>query len=228
MDNGPRGRRLRELPSVLDRTLELKHRYIDCFPPSDDPYDTLLDDFEPGMKTDEVRRVFDRLKPALRDLVAAARGRGARGVRQRLVPGERAARALARRRPRLRHRRAVLPPRPDRSSVLHLVRNPRHPADDAIRRERPPRELAVLDDARGRAWPLRARRRARARPDTARDRLFVRAPRVAEPALGERDRALAPVLAMVLPAVPATGSRARSETSRSSVSPRDQPRAAVA
>ena len=56
----------------LDRTLELKHRYVDCFAPSDDPYDPLLDDFEPGMKTDEVRRVFDRLKPALRDLVAAA------------------------------------------------------------------------------------------------------------------------------------------------------------
>jgi carboxypeptidase Taq len=56
----------------LDRTLELKHRYIACFPPAGDPYDPLLDDFEPGMKTDDVRQVFDRLKPALRDLVAAA------------------------------------------------------------------------------------------------------------------------------------------------------------
>jgi carboxypeptidase Taq len=56
----------------LDRTLELKHRYAACFPPADDPYDPLLDDFEPGMKTDEVRRVFDRLKPALRELVAVA------------------------------------------------------------------------------------------------------------------------------------------------------------
>ena len=56
----------------LDRTLELKHRYVECFPASDDPYDHLLDDFEPGMKTDGVRRVFDRLRPALRDLVAAA------------------------------------------------------------------------------------------------------------------------------------------------------------
>ena len=56
----------------LDRTLELKHRYIECFPPSEDPYDVLLDDFEPQMRTAEVRRVFDRLKPALRDLVAEA------------------------------------------------------------------------------------------------------------------------------------------------------------
>jgi len=58
----------------LDRTLELKHRYIDCFPAGDDPYDVLLDDFEPRMQTDEVRRVFDRLAPALRDLVDADAG----------------------------------------------------------------------------------------------------------------------------------------------------------
>jgi carboxypeptidase Taq len=54
----------------LDRTLELKHRYVECFPPTGDPYDPLLDDFEEGMETDEVRRVFDRLRPALRELVA--------------------------------------------------------------------------------------------------------------------------------------------------------------
>ncbi len=56
----------------LDRTLELKRRYVDCFPPADDPYDPLLDDFERGMRTEEVRRVFDRLEPALRELVLAA------------------------------------------------------------------------------------------------------------------------------------------------------------
>jgi carboxypeptidase Taq len=56
----------------LDRTLELKRRYVACFPPTDDPYDVLLDDFERGMRTDEVRQVFDRLEPALRELVLAA------------------------------------------------------------------------------------------------------------------------------------------------------------
>ena len=56
----------------LDRTLELKLRYVACFPQSDDPYDILLDDFERDMHTDEVRRVFDRLRPALRELVTAA------------------------------------------------------------------------------------------------------------------------------------------------------------
>ncbi len=54
----------------LDRTLELKHRYVECFPATDDPYDPLLDDFEEGMRTSEVRRVFDRLRPALQELVA--------------------------------------------------------------------------------------------------------------------------------------------------------------
>ena len=57
---------------LLDRTLELKHRYVDCFPDTGDRYDPLLDDFEPGMRTDEVRTVFDRLRPALQELVRAA------------------------------------------------------------------------------------------------------------------------------------------------------------
>jgi carboxypeptidase Taq len=56
----------------LDRTLELKRRYAACFTPTDEPYDPLLDDFERDMRTDEVRRVFDRLEPALRELVQAA------------------------------------------------------------------------------------------------------------------------------------------------------------
>ncbi len=54
----------------LDKNLELRRRYIDCFDPTDEPYDVLLDDYEPGMKTAEVRAVFDRLKPELRALAA--------------------------------------------------------------------------------------------------------------------------------------------------------------
>jgi carboxypeptidase Taq len=56
----------------LEQLVELKHRYVDCFPPVDDPYDTLLDDYEPGMKTAEVRTIFDRLKEVLVPLVDAA------------------------------------------------------------------------------------------------------------------------------------------------------------
>ncbi len=53
----------------LERTLELKRRYAECFPPADDPYDHFLDDFEQGMTTSDVRVIFDRLKPALIELV---------------------------------------------------------------------------------------------------------------------------------------------------------------
>jgi carboxypeptidase Taq len=55
----------------LERILELKLRYADCFPPGDDPYDVFLDDFEPGMRTADVRAIFDRLKPELVDLTLA-------------------------------------------------------------------------------------------------------------------------------------------------------------
>jgi carboxypeptidase Taq len=58
----------------LDRNLELRRRYIDCFDPADEEYDILLDDYEPGMKTAEVRAVFDRIKPELIALAAEAGG----------------------------------------------------------------------------------------------------------------------------------------------------------
>ena len=55
----------------LERTVDLRQRYVECFAPYDEPYDVLLDDFEPGMRTDEVRAVFAVLEPELRSLVAA-------------------------------------------------------------------------------------------------------------------------------------------------------------
>ena len=56
----------------LDRQLALKREYIACFEPADDPYDILLDDFEPGTTTAEVTTVFDRLRDELGPLIAAA------------------------------------------------------------------------------------------------------------------------------------------------------------
>jgi carboxypeptidase Taq len=56
----------------LRRNVELKRRYVDCFEWSDSPYTPLLDDYEPGMLTTEVREVFATLRPALADLVASA------------------------------------------------------------------------------------------------------------------------------------------------------------
>jgi carboxypeptidase Taq len=60
----------------LQKNVELKQRYIECFDPPDDPYDVLLDDYEPEMKTAEVRAVFDDLKRDLVPLIAAVREGG--------------------------------------------------------------------------------------------------------------------------------------------------------
>ena len=54
----------------LERAVELKRRYLDCFEGYDEPYDVLVDDFEPGMKTAEVRQVLDDLKTELVPLIA--------------------------------------------------------------------------------------------------------------------------------------------------------------
>jgi carboxypeptidase Taq len=57
---------------ALRRNVELKHRYIDCFEGFDSPYDPLLDDYEPGMSTADVRDALGRLRDGLVPLVAAA------------------------------------------------------------------------------------------------------------------------------------------------------------
>jgi carboxypeptidase Taq len=54
----------------LEHSLELKQRYIACFDEFDEPYDALLDDFEPGLKAADVRAVFDELKQELVPLIA--------------------------------------------------------------------------------------------------------------------------------------------------------------
>ena len=53
----------------LERMLELRLRQVECFAPYDDPYDVLLDDYERGMRTEEVREAFAVLEPGLRELV---------------------------------------------------------------------------------------------------------------------------------------------------------------
>jgi carboxypeptidase Taq len=54
----------------LQRNLELKRRYVECFDGFDCAYDVLLDDYEPGMKTAEVARLFSELKSELVPLIA--------------------------------------------------------------------------------------------------------------------------------------------------------------
>jgi carboxypeptidase Taq len=47
----------------LEKVVELVQKYISFFPPGSHPYDTLLDDYEPGMKTEEVQAIFNTLRP---------------------------------------------------------------------------------------------------------------------------------------------------------------------
>jgi carboxypeptidase Taq len=54
----------------LERNLDLACRYVDCFDGFDCAYDVLLDDFEPGMKTEHVARLFEELKGELTTLTA--------------------------------------------------------------------------------------------------------------------------------------------------------------
>ena len=57
---------------ALEHHLELRHRYIACFDGVAHPYDVLLDDFEPGLTTAELRPLLAELREALVPLVAAA------------------------------------------------------------------------------------------------------------------------------------------------------------
>jgi carboxypeptidase Taq len=54
----------------LTENMELRKQYVACFEPADEPYDVLLDDFERGMKTAEVREVFQTLKDELLPFIA--------------------------------------------------------------------------------------------------------------------------------------------------------------
>jgi len=57
--------------SHLEKIVELTHRYVSFFPPADHPYDILLDDYEPGMKTADVKVIFDALRPQQVELIQA-------------------------------------------------------------------------------------------------------------------------------------------------------------
>jgi carboxypeptidase Taq len=47
----------------LEKVIDLKRRYVEFFPPAEHPYDVLLDDYEPGLQTSEVKRLFEQLRP---------------------------------------------------------------------------------------------------------------------------------------------------------------------
>lgn len=66
----------------LERILELQQRYIACFDGTGTfahPYDVLLDDYEPGLTTEEIRGLFTVLQEELVPLVSAAAAAGEDG-----------------------------------------------------------------------------------------------------------------------------------------------------
>ena len=58
---------------ALERNYELRQRYVECFGDVDEPYDILLDDFEPETSTAEVSEIFAELKAELIPLIAELR-----------------------------------------------------------------------------------------------------------------------------------------------------------
>jgi len=55
----------------LEQLIDLKRRYIDFFPRGAHPYDTLLDEFEPGITTADVQAIFAILRPRQVALIRA-------------------------------------------------------------------------------------------------------------------------------------------------------------
>jgi carboxypeptidase Taq len=74
-------RQRNDFPSFLPAlraNLDLKRQYVECFDGDyDEPYDALLDDYEPGMKSWEVRETFEYLKEHQAPLVKEVAAGGA-------------------------------------------------------------------------------------------------------------------------------------------------------
>jgi carboxypeptidase Taq len=65
----------------LERNFELARRYVECHAGAEgfeNPYDVMLDDYEPQMATAEVARLFDELKAGLLPMIAAVTAAGGR------------------------------------------------------------------------------------------------------------------------------------------------------
>ena len=121
----------------LERNLELRRQYVACFEPTDDPYDVVLDDYEPGMKTAEVERDLRHAEGRAR-AAGSARSRDAEPIDDSCLRG---------RFPRDAQRRFALAMlerwgmdraswRLDqhRASVRDVVGADRHPSDDELPR----------------------------------------------------------------------------------------------
>ncbi len=55
----------------LQKVVDLKRQYVTFFPEPDHPYDVLVDEFEPGLTTKEIRTIFAALRPGQVQLIRA-------------------------------------------------------------------------------------------------------------------------------------------------------------
>jgi len=55
----------------LKKIVDMRRQYADFFAPFEHVYDPLLDDFEPGMKTAEVQKIFSEMRPNQVELIKA-------------------------------------------------------------------------------------------------------------------------------------------------------------
>lgn len=60
---------------ALERNIDTRHKYVEALAPEGEPYDVLLDDFEPEMKTEDVTRIFAEIRDELVPLIAELRDR---------------------------------------------------------------------------------------------------------------------------------------------------------
>ena len=56
---------------TLEKIIDQRQRYASIFSPFDHIYDPLLDDFEPGLKTADVKAIFEALRPQQVELIKA-------------------------------------------------------------------------------------------------------------------------------------------------------------
>ena len=206
---------------LLERTIELKRQEAAAIGYDEEPYDALLDEFEPGAKTAEVARRARRAARAAgaaggRDrgqLAAAESGRARRPLSDRSAGSSSA--STLRRGDRLRLQRR--PARRDQPSVLHRHRPARRAAHHALRRELSAR-LALQHAARSGPRHLRARLAGRAlRPADGRGRV-ARHSRIAIADVGEPGRPQPGVLGVFLSGRASRRSAKRSATCRSTTS----------
>ena len=59
---------------MLEKLVDLRRRYAELFAPYTHVYDPLLDDFEPGLKTADVKQIFEALRPQQVELIKAIAG----------------------------------------------------------------------------------------------------------------------------------------------------------